>query len=145
MDPLASDLTLFVGEPETCAGLFRILQRVPGASAPGWEQGVLRCRVEAVLHGSALAGGPSAQVRYARMVDVEARARASLNYWNRLELNEQDLLVLVCKPAAGNAPWQALAGNQVESADSPIVAGLRECYRIEGLIPASEAQRLALQ
>ena len=115
MDSLAYDLVLYLHEPATCAVLVRILERVPGQSPPGYDNGILRCNVEEVIHGPVAGSTHAISVPYSRLVDPLLRAKSAINHWNTLTLGDGDLLLLVCKPAADGGTWEALSGNQVAS------------------------------
>jgi len=144
MHDLAYDLTLHLREPGACAGVFRIVERVPGPSLPGWDEGTLRCRVERVVHGPLPAAGRMVSVGYSRKAEPLSRAKSSVNHWNLLDLAAGDLLLLVCTPGADPTDWNARSGNQVAAADDPAVAGLAESFRLRTLEKGSEPQQLAL-
>ncbi len=141
MDQLAYDLVLYLHEPGTGALLARIEERVPGQSPPSYDNGVLRCRVEEVIHGPPV---HAVSVPYSRLTDPILRRRSGLNHWNALPLGDGDLLLLVGRPTEGNN-WQALSGNQVASPQDAIVTGLKECYRIKDVNQGSEEHQEALR
>jgi hypothetical protein len=95
------------------------------------ETGDALLEVVESFHGKGPGPGARIRVHVLRAADPPIRARNNFNQWNNLNLGPGALILLACKPAEPPDRWTGIAGLQVDSTASPVLAAVRRAYDLE--------------
>lgn len=143
MTTLSADLVPFIGRASVLLARLAGL-KVSEESADSSQSGTVTLEVFEVFEmfaGEEPRVGDSIAVPFERRNTPELRFRNPANHWNKLALQEGDLLVSACRR---DGDWTVLAARQVESATCVEVDHVRRCCAIERSRGPVEALQEAL-
>jgi hypothetical protein len=129
---LSGDFTPFISEHDVNTAVVRIVEiksRVISGNGGRMEIGNISFAVVEVIHGESELVGTTIQIPFRRMADSLVRIRNRADQWNSLALVSGKVLLLAYK--GRDSKVIALGAINIESPNSPLIAGLRQCYVIE--------------
>ena len=146
-DQLSSDLVPYVSAPDVNIFVVSILKMDTASrdeeDGVNVEHGHLTGKVEESLSGPPLPAGAPIQVPFRRIADPPVRVRNRFDAWNALKLIPGSFLVMACRPSVPPGNWTALAAQNIDSLQSPLVSDIRRAVEIEKTAQSAEQKAAA--